>query len=76
MSLVDQWMNSKKKTYWKCWECTGTDYTPGPWQWVLFYTEDDENPKAAYESGLCGSEDECKKEIKETIAVRIKNSVL
>ncbi len=76
MSLVDQWMNSKKKTYWKCWECTGTDYTPGTWQWVLFYTEDDENPKAAYESGLCGSEAECKKEIKETIAIRIKNSVL
>ena len=76
MSLVEQWMNSKKKTYWKCWECTGTDYTPGTWQWVLFYTEDDDNPKAAYDSGLCGSEDECKKEIKETIETRIKNSVL
>ena len=76
MTLVDEWMNSKKKTYWRCWEVKGTDYTPGTWQWVLFYTEDDNNPKAAYDSGLCGSEDECKKEIKETIANRIKNSVL
>jgi len=76
VTLVDEWMNSKKKTYWRCWEVKGTDYTPGTWQWVLFYTEDDNNPKAAYDSGLCGSEDECKKEIKETIANRIKNSVL
>ena len=76
MSLVEQWMNSKSKTYWRCWECVGTDYAPGTWQWVLFYTEDDNNPKATYDSGLCGSEDECKKEIKETIAHRIKNSVL
>ena len=76
MSLVNQWMNSKNKTYWKCWECEGTDYTPGTWQWILFYTDDEDDIKATYDSGLCGSEAECQEAIKETIEIRIKNSVL
>ena len=76
MSLVDQWMNSKSKTYWRCWEVKGTDYIPGTWQWILFYTQEDGKPKGSYESGLCGSEEECKETIRETIEIKIKNSVL
>ena len=73
MNLIDEWMKSKKKTYWKVWECNDTSYVEGSYCWVLFFTEETEGMNATYETGVSGSEEECKKEIKEAIGVRIKN---
>ena len=76
MNLVDEWMFSKKKTYWKFWASKSLDYVEGTWNWVLFYTEDDGNPKATYDSGIAGSEEECKTMIRECIETRLRNENL
>ena len=76
MSLVDQWMNSKKKTYWKAWESKSNDYVEGSWNWVLFWTDEEEKPTATYESGLAGSEQECKEEIRNAIEARLRSNSL
>ena len=73
MSLVEQWMNSKKKTYWKCWESKSLDYVEGTWNWVLFYTDDEDDIKATYDSGIAGSEAECVEEIEKAITIRLRN---
>ena len=73
MTLVDEWMGSKKKTYWKMWESKSLDYIEGTWNWVLFYTDDEDDIKATYDSGIAGSEAECLREIKEAITVRLRN---
>ena len=70
MNLIDEWMKSKKKTYWKVWECNDTSYEEGSYCWVLFFTEEIEG---YYETGVSGSEESCKKEIKEAIGVRLTN---
>ena len=76
MSLVDEWMGSKKKTYWKTWKSKSLDYVEGTWNWVLFYTDDDDNPKATYDSGIAGSEDECRTMIRECIEHRLRSEKL
>ena len=73
MNLIDEWMKSKKKTYWKVWECNDTSYVEGSYCWVLFFTEETEGMNADWEQGVSGSEQECKKEIKEAIGVRLTN---
>ena len=74
MELVEQWMNDKNKTYWNCWQCLNGDYTEGTWSWVLFWTADEVD--TTYESGLAGSEIECKLCIKEEIIRRLKKEGL
>jgi len=74
MTLIDEWMESKKKTYWRIWESTTTDYPNGTYNWVLFFTEDDHD--STYESGLGCSEEECRNEIKWAISTRLKSKNL
>lgn len=73
MTLIEEWMNSKKKTYWRVWECTTTDYEEGTWQWVLFWMDENDERKTAYEYGLGLTPDDCETAIKETIQVRLRN---
>ena len=60
--LVNEWFNSKKKTYWKAWECNDTNHPEGTWSWVLFFTSADLDP--TYHYGIAGSESEAHSEIK------------
>ena len=71
MNSIETWMNSKKKTYWRIWETNSTDYTEGSYQWVLFFTDDEYD--TSYQSGICGSEDECISEIKWVIGNYLKH---
>ena len=66
----------KKKTYWKTWESKSPDYVEGSWNWVLFWTDEEEKPTATYESGLAGSEQECKEEIRNAIEARLRSNSL
>ncbi len=70
MSITDDWMNSKKKTYWKIREANDTSSAEGSYCWVLFFTKEVEG---VWETGVCGSECECKQEIKEAIDIRLKS---
>ncbi len=71
MNLVDEWMESKKKTYWKIWKADSGDYSEGTYQWVLFYTEEIEGVNSTYEVGLSGSKKECEEEIRKAIRIRL-----
>jgi len=68
MSITDDWMSSKKKTYWKIWEANDTSYAEGSYCWVLFFTEELEG---SWETGVCGSKKECEGEIKQSINIRL-----
>ena len=74
MNLVEEWMASKKKTYWRIWEAKDADFVEGTYQWVLFFTDDEYN--TPYHSGIGGSEEECKKEIEWVVASRLESEDL
>ena len=71
---IDEWFNSKKKTYWKVWECVGNDHPPGTWSWVLFYTGADYD--GSYDYGIASSEADAHNEIKWAIGTHLQNNNL
>jgi len=69
MNLVDTWIESKKKTYWKIWESSNTDFTEGTYNWVLFFVEDEYD--TSYHSGIAGSENECIDQMKQVVSAHL-----
>ena len=63
--LIEQWYNTKKKTYHRTWELK-----QGGWCWCLFFTGDPITGN--YHTGVEDSKTLCEKEIKWSIGSEIK----
>ena len=69
-TLIEEYFDSKKKTYWKIWEVKDTDYPAGSIGWVLFFKEDIDQPM---HHGVEDSVEHAEHEIKWAIATYLKS---
>jgi len=74
-SLIDDYFNSKKKTYWKTWELRDTQYPDGTIHWILFIIGDDDY-HTPYYYGVKDSVTEAEAEIKWAIGTYLKSAGL
>lgn len=62
--MINEWFDSKKKTYHKSWEMK-----EGGYAWVLFFVDD--GFSGAYHTGTADNEAGCEKEIKWCIGTEL-----